>query len=94
MEENTYKLKRKNEKKKGNKLTLLPAANIRFGDIDSTFGQGSGGSPTATGGGSTPTSGGTVPHWGQCGGIGYSGPRTCASGYSCVYVNDWYSQCL
>jgi endoglucanase len=32
--------------------------------------------------------------WGQCGGIGYNGPTTCVSGYSCVYSNDWYSQCL
>ncbi|KAK3393416.1 glycoside hydrolase family 5 protein [Podospora didyma] len=31
--------------------------------------------------------------WGQCGGINHSGATTCVSGYSCVYVNDWYSQC-
>ncbi|AEO64954.1 23ac2323-bcd4-4ffe-a5f5-729369bd6a8a [Thermothielavioides terrestris] len=31
--------------------------------------------------------------WGQCGGIGYTGPTSCVSGYRCVYVNDWYSQC-
>lgn len=28
------------------------------------------------------------------GGIGYSGPTTCISGYTCTYSNDWYSQCL
>ncbi|KAJ3508764.1 hypothetical protein NLJ89_g5571 [Agrocybe chaxingu] len=32
--------------------------------------------------------------WGQCGGIGYSGETTCVSGATCVYQNDWYSQCL
>lgn len=31
--------------------------------------------------------------WGQCGGIGWGGATTCVSGTSCVYVNDWYSQC-
>lgn len=30
---------------------------------------------------------------GKCGGIGYTGPTGCPSGSSCVYVNDWYSQC-
>lgn len=46
---------------------------------------------------STPTtssSGGTAAHWGQCGGIGWTGPTQCASGYTCTYSNDWYSQCL
>ncbi|KAK3382747.1 putative cellulase precursor [Lasiosphaeria ovina] len=32
--------------------------------------------------------------WQQCGGIGWNGDKTCISGYSCVYSNDWYSQCL
>lgn len=32
--------------------------------------------------------------WGQCGGNGWSGATTCVSGYTCSYVNDWYSQCL
>lgn len=31
--------------------------------------------------------------YGQCGGQGYTGPSTCVSGYSCVLVNQWYSQC-
>lgn len=35
-----------------------------------------------------------VPLWGQCGGIGWMGATTCVSGASCVYSNDWYSQCL
>ncbi|KAK3497443.1 putative cellulase precursor [Neurospora hispaniola] len=31
--------------------------------------------------------------WGQCGGNGWSGATSCISGYTCNYVNDWYSQC-
>ncbi|KAF5386564.1 hypothetical protein D9615_001907 [Tricholomella constricta] len=34
------------------------------------------------------------PVWGQCGGIGWTGETTCVSGTTCVYQNDWYSQCL
>jgi len=34
------------------------------------------------------------PAWGQCGGIGWSGSTTCVSGYTCTYVNAYYSQCL
>ncbi|KAG9077487.1 hypothetical protein FS749_010612 [Ceratobasidium sp. UAMH 11750] len=40
------------------------------------------------------TATGTVPKYGQCGGIGYTGPTTCASGSTCTYSNDYYSQCL
>ncbi|OGE49534.1 hypothetical protein PENARI_c021G07087 [Penicillium arizonense] len=35
-----------------------------------------------------------VAHWGQCGGSGWTGGTTCASGYTCTYSNAWYSQCL
>ena len=35
-----------------------------------------------------------VPHYYQCGGINYSGPSTCESGYTCVKQNPYYSQCL
>jgi len=34
-----------------------------------------------------------VAEWGQCGGIGYNGSKTCDSGLTCYYQNDWYSQC-
>jgi len=37
---------------------------------------------------------GQSPIYGQCGGIGYSGPTTCAAGSACVYSNAYYSQCL
>ncbi|KAH8681046.1 glycoside hydrolase superfamily [Xylariales sp. PMI_506] len=44
---------------------------------------------------SSPTSTCTaVAQYGQCGGITYSGCKTCASGYTCTYFNDYYSQCL
>lgn len=42
----------------------------------------------------TPSSpGGTVPLWGQCGGIGYTGPTQCASG-TCTAQSEYYSQCI
>ncbi|KAF8710584.1 Glycosyl hydrolases family 6, partial [Rhizoctonia solani] len=33
------------------------------------------------------------PEWAQCGGINWGGGTTCASGLSCVKVNDYYYQC-
>jgi hypothetical protein len=32
--------------------------------------------------------------YGQCGGIGWTGPTQCGAGYNCVKGNDWYSQCV
>ncbi|AEO68387.1 carbohydrate esterase family 16 protein [Thermothielavioides terrestris NRRL 8126] len=32
--------------------------------------------------------------WGQCGGIGYTGPTQCVSGAVCTHYNDWYYQCI
>ncbi|KFY25673.1 hypothetical protein V493_04512 [Pseudogymnoascus sp. VKM F-4281 (FW-2241)] len=34
------------------------------------------------------------PLYGQCGGTGWTGPKTCVSGSTCVVGNPWYSQCL
>ncbi|KAI5818979.1 glycoside hydrolase superfamily [Pyronema omphalodes] len=31
--------------------------------------------------------------WGQCGGFNWTGSTSCVSGYSCVKLNDYYSQC-
>lgn len=63
-------------------------------------GGGSGGTPTssaaaaptspASGGGS---SSGGAAQWGQCGGIGWTGPTTCVSPYTCKVSNSYYSQC-
>jgi endo-1,4-beta-xylanase len=47
--------------------------------------------PTTT---TTGTSGTSAAHWGQCGGIGWSGPTTCVSPYTCQVLNPYYSQCL
>ncbi|KZV81446.1 hypothetical protein EXIGLDRAFT_685992 [Exidia glandulosa HHB12029] len=47
-------------------------------------------SPTSTSGGGACT----VAKFGQCGGTGFSGCTTCASGSTCTFSNDWYSQCL
>ncbi|KAL9072478.1 MAG: hypothetical protein Q9157_005080 [Trypethelium eluteriae] len=41
---------------------------------------------------SAPASG-TVAEYGQCGGIGYTGPTVCESPYSCHSTNSYYSQC-
>ncbi|KAI1312341.1 putative endochitinase CHI2 [Xylaria venustula] len=41
----------------------------------------------------TSTATGTVPQWGQCGGIGYTGPTQCQSPYTCVSTGDYWSQC-
>jgi cellulose 1,4-beta-cellobiosidase len=77
-------------------------SNIRFGDIGSTFGTGPGGSstgtattnPSTTATGTTSASGATQTHYGQCGGIGWTGPTACASGTTCQVSNPYYSQCL
>lgn len=35
----------------------------------------------------------TIAAWGQCGGEGYAGATECVDGYTCIFVNDWYSHC-
>lgn len=35
----------------------------------------------------------TVAQWGQCGGIGYKGPTTCASPYACTCNSEWWCHC-
>jgi hypothetical protein len=35
-----------------------------------------------------------VVQYGQCGGLQYSGSTQCCAPSTCVYSNDWYSQCL
>ncbi|KAG6844852.1 hypothetical protein H0H87_003095 [Tephrocybe sp. NHM501043] len=47
--------------------------------------------PTTTTTSSGSTSTGTAAQWGQCGGIGWTGPTVCASGYTCIFFNDWYN---
>jgi hypothetical protein len=56
-------------------------------------GGGSSTQPPPTNPGTPPPSGGGAPLYGQCGGQGWTGPKTCASG-RCVASNEWYSQCV
>ncbi|KAI0787506.1 endo-1,4-B-xylanase A [Fomes fomentarius] len=35
-----------------------------------------------------------APVWGQCGGIGFTGPTTCVAGSVCTAQNAYYSQCI
>ncbi|KAF3927045.1 hypothetical protein ABW21_db0205017 [Orbilia brochopaga] len=58
-------------------------------------------SRTTTPGGSQPTTpggggggSGCSSKWGQCGGIGWTGPSCCQSGSTCQVGNAYYSQCL
>ena len=69
-------------------------SNIKWGDIGSTFSSSSTGTsapppPSGSSAGTAPTqpAGGTVAQWGQCGGTGYTGATTCASGFTCHVVN-------
>ncbi|KAM7213606.1 protein of unknown function (DUF1996) domain containing protein [Rhypophila decipiens] len=83
-------------------LSELPGA-VEITGPQPKPGSGNGGSP-GNGGGSTPTptpnpnpgngGGCQVAKWGQCGGRGYTGCTSCASGSTCRASNEWYSQCL
>ncbi|KAJ7870773.1 carbohydrate esterase family 1 and carbohydrate-binding module family 1 protein [Mycena olivaceomarginata] len=35
-----------------------------------------------------------VQHWGQCGGLGWTGGTVCEAPYTCVVANPYHSQCL
>ena len=49
---------------------------------------------SSTASSSTSTATCTAGHYAQCGGIGYTGCTQCATGYTCVFSNSYYSQCL
>ncbi|KAK5630909.1 hypothetical protein RRF57_006624 [Xylaria bambusicola] len=58
-------------------------------------GNNGGGNGGNNGGGNGGDTGGcSVAKWGQCGGQGYSGCSTCASGSTCTAQSQYYSQCL
>ncbi|KAJ6259829.1 hypothetical protein Dda_5471 [Drechslerella dactyloides] len=42
----------------------------------------------------TTGTGPTQTQWGQCGGVGWTGPTACASPLICKVLNPYYSQCL
>lgn len=54
--------------------------------------------PTTTAPSTTPTQptggAGVSQKYGQCGGIGWTGPTACAAGSTCQAANAYYSQCL
>ncbi|KAH9476370.1 1 carbohydrate esterase [Psilocybe cubensis] len=67
--------------------------------LTATAGSGGGSSPSSSSSAPSSTStgnpsGGTAAHYGQCGGIGWTGPTVCASPYTCQVSNAYYSQCL
>ncbi|RDB20742.1 Exoglucanase [Hypsizygus marmoreus] len=71
-------------------------SNIKFGDIGSTYtggGTGTSNPPTSSTTTSSPPTA-TQVKYGQCGGIGWTGPTVCASGTTCNVLNPYYSQCL
>ncbi|KAL6792682.1 glycoside hydrolase family 45 protein [Trichoderma sp. SZMC 28012] len=43
---------------------------------------------------SPPSGGGSQVLYGQCGGVGWTGPTTCQPPATCKAQNQWYSQCL
>ncbi|SPO04265.1 probable cellulose 1,4-beta-cellobiosidase [Cephalotrichum gorgonifer] len=79
-------------------------SNIKFGPIGSTYDSDGGSNPptssssaappASTSTSAPPPTGTGSPQWGQCGGIGWNGPKTCVSPFKCTVVNDYYSQCL
>lgn len=44
--------------------------------------------------GPTATGGARQVRYGQCGGLGWTGPVLCESPWTCKEQNQWYSQCL
>ncbi|KAF8214716.1 pectin lyase fold/virulence factor [Mycena galopus ATCC 62051] len=40
------------------------------------------------------TGGACAAEYGQCGGLGFTGPDCCVSGFTCTVGNPYYSQCL
>jgi len=76
-------------------LTLTNPGAASGGTTGSTGGGTSGGgtSGSGTSGGGT-TSGCTSAKFGQCAGQGFTGCTVCATGSTCMFNNDFYSQCL
>ncbi|KAH7397498.1 putative endo-1,4-beta-xylanase [Cadophora sp. MPI-SDFR-AT-0126] len=73
------------------KPAYTAVVNVLGGTVSSTS------SVAATGTSTAPTTTSTaaaVAKWGQCGGLTYSGSKTCVAGTVCTYQNDYYSQCL
>ncbi|KAG6901395.1 hypothetical protein C0995_012519 [Termitomyces sp. Mi166 len=68
-----------------------------------TGGAGTTSAPTSTPTSSSTTTGSTTTttapgaqqtHYGQCGGVYWTGPTVCEPPYTCQYSNEYYSECL
>ncbi|KAL2267984.1 hypothetical protein VTJ83DRAFT_2830 [Remersonia thermophila] len=72
--------------------TSVPPVTTTFSTVVTT-------APPTSASTTSTTSSSAVPvpeqtRWGQCGGIGWSGPTRCQSPWTCTKLNDWYHQCL
>jgi len=70
----------------------LPVTSTTFATVTTTSVR-----PTTTSAAPTTTAAPAQPEqtrWGQCGGIGWTGPTRCQSPWTCTKLNDWYYQCL
>jgi O-glycosyl hydrolase len=102
--DNSHKFASTSVSVSGGQVTVdLPAHSVVTVKMS---GSGGGGTPVTTPGdtpGTTTTQGGSTPTggnggacstmYGQCGGIGWTGPKCCSQG-SCKVSNEYYSQCL
>ncbi|GAB1315864.1 Xyloglucanase [Madurella fahalii] len=76
------------------------ATSSRTSGVPTTLSTSTVKTPSSTVGSSTTSSAPTAsptalaPRWGQCGGIGWQGPKECEAPWTCTAQNDWYSQCL
>lgn len=74
-----------------NKWTNNPARYVMPGPA--VWADNGSSNPPSNGGGGGGGSGSGAPLYGQCGGEGWTGPKTCAQG-TCKVSNQYYSQCL
>lgn len=69
-------------------------SNIRYGDLGSTYGAGSGTPTNPPPTNPSQPAGGSLTKYSQCGGIAWTGSGSCVSGTTCTTINDYYFQCL
>ncbi|KAH8913722.1 carbohydrate-binding module family 1 protein [Atractiella rhizophila] len=78
----------------GSTASGLSSRSSQSNSASSSKSTSSSSSPTSGSTSSAPSSTTTQVAYGQCGGQGWTGATACASGYNCVYSNDYYSQCV
>ncbi|KAL6692403.1 glycoside hydrolase family 45 protein [Trichoderma pleuroticola] len=67
---------------------------VGLGDPGSGSPPSSSSSPPPATSSAPPSGGGSQVLYGQCGGVGWTGPTTCQPPATCKAQNQWYSQCL